>query len=52
MCDGVLKEPPEVFYQKGLFLSNLQAWRSATLLKRDLTQLFFFGYCKIFKNTF
>ena len=34
-----------------LFLIKLQAFRPATLLKRDSTQVFFFEYCEIFKNT-
>ena len=36
---------------RSLFLIKLQAFRPATLLKRDSTQVFFFEYCEIFKNT-
>ena len=35
-----------------LFLIKLQAWGSATLLKRDSTQLLSCEVCEIFKNTY
>ena len=35
-----------------LFLMKLQAWRPAILLKRDPTQVFYYEYLEIFKNTF
>ena len=34
-----------------LFLINLQAWKPATLLKRDYNTISFFEFCEIFKNT-
>ena len=62
------KQPPEVFYKKAvlknfsiltgkylcssLFLIKLRPFRSATFLKRDLTQVFFWEYCEIFKNAY
>ena len=35
-----------------LFLTNLQAWRSAILLKRESSSVFSFEYCNIFKNIY
>ena len=65
----VQKQPPEVFHEKAvpknftmftgkylycsLFLIEFQAFRSATLLKRDSkTDEYSCEYCEIFKNTY
>ena len=52
---GVLKNFA-IFKRKHLcrsfFLRKLRAWRHATLLKRDSTQVFSCEYCEFFKNTF
>ena len=58
------KQPPEVFYKKAVlinfailagvcwsvFLLRLQAFKSATLLKKTTTQVLSCEYCKVFKK--